>query len=386
MNFSERHSNYFDAWSYVRKEDTEFLKSENHPDLSSGYIAHTKAATDKKKECGSGHLSRKRSFDAVDLSDVILAKKIKNKSQLLKFVYELRQEEKRDLPLYVLNNIDKSVKLIKTTWEMESAVKVLERAAKTRMDILHEVNSGECVMECGEMWLQAATETLTRNNVTREDFSREILGSLVKGRGKHRNILIIGPANCGKTFMLNPLCEIYDAFINPATNSFAWIGADKKEIIFLDDLRWSDKLIAWNNFLQLLEGGKVHISAPKNLSPEDVLLEKDTPIFATSISEIRKYENGIVNEQESEMMDVLRKIFKFSNQFLESQVRDIKPCGRCFSELVLIQPHENFKALVELFSECYTVFYVLMISCSVTFLLYDVKQSPQTYYYNKKNI
>ena len=79
MNFSEYHSNYFDAWSYVRKEDTEFLQSENHPDLSSGYIAHTKAATDKKKECGSGHSSRKRSFNAVDLSDVILAKKIKNK-------------------------------------------------------------------------------------------------------------------------------------------------------------------------------------------------------------------------------------------------------------------------------------------------------------------
>ena len=90
MNFSERHSNYLDAWSYVRTEDTEFLQSKIHPDLSSGYIPHTKAATDKKKECGSGHSGRKRSFDVVDLSDVILAKKIKNKSQLLKFVYEQR--------------------------------------------------------------------------------------------------------------------------------------------------------------------------------------------------------------------------------------------------------------------------------------------------------
>ena len=105
---------------------------------------------------------------------------------------------------------------------------------------------------------------------------------------------------------------------------------------FLNDLRWSDKLIAWNNFLQLLEGGKVHISAPKNHSPEDVLLEKDMPMFATSITKIRKYQNGIVNEQESKMIHVRWKIFKFSNQFLESQVRDIKPCGRCFSELVLI--------------------------------------------------
>ena len=49
---------------------------------------------------------------------------------------------------------------------MESAVKVLQKAAKTRMDILHEVNSGECVKNYVEMWLQAAIETLTRNNVT----------------------------------------------------------------------------------------------------------------------------------------------------------------------------------------------------------------------------
>ena len=55
VNFSEDHSNYFDAWRYVTKEDTEFLQSENHPDFSSGYIPRTKAATDREKDCGSGH-------------------------------------------------------------------------------------------------------------------------------------------------------------------------------------------------------------------------------------------------------------------------------------------------------------------------------------------
>ena len=71
------------------------------------------------------------------------------------------------------------------------------------------------------MSLQTAIETLTRNSVTREDFSREILEFFVNGGGKYRNILIIELSNCGKTFMLNPLCEIYDVFINPATNNFA---------------------------------------------------------------------------------------------------------------------------------------------------------------------
>ena len=50
---------------------------------------------------------------------MILAKIIKNKSQLLKFVYEQKQEDKRDLPLYVLNNIDKSVKLTRNSDEKQ---------------------------------------------------------------------------------------------------------------------------------------------------------------------------------------------------------------------------------------------------------------------------
>ena len=72
--------------------------------------------------------------------------------------------------------------------------------------------------------------------------------------------------------MLNPLCEVYDTFINPAINNFTWVGADLKEIIFSNNLRWSYKVIAWNNFLRLFEGDKVRISAPKNHSPEDVIL------------------------------------------------------------------------------------------------------------------
>ena len=91
------------------------MPSESHPDLSSGYITPTKAVTDKKKECGSGNSTRKRSFNVAELSDVILAKKSFKKGRLLKLVYEQKQEGKRALPLHVLNNIDESAKPINTT-------------------------------------------------------------------------------------------------------------------------------------------------------------------------------------------------------------------------------------------------------------------------------
>ena len=74
---------------------------------------------------------------------------------------------------------------------------------------------------------------------------------------------------------------------NPSTNRFAWVGVEQAEIIFLNDFRWSEKLISWQDLLKLLEGDAVHIAAPKTHFSKDIVMDKDTPIFATSISPIR---------------------------------------------------------------------------------------------------
>ena len=87
---------------------------------------------------------------------------------------------------------------------------------------------------------------------------------LEKGRGKYRNILLTGPANCGKTFILNPLNVGYKTFSNPASTSFAWIGVENCEILFLNDFRWSIQILAWHDMLLLLEGQTVHLPAPKS--------------------------------------------------------------------------------------------------------------------------
>ena len=34
VHFSSQHENYYGAWSYVTKEDTDFIQSKNHPVLT----------------------------------------------------------------------------------------------------------------------------------------------------------------------------------------------------------------------------------------------------------------------------------------------------------------------------------------------------------------
>ena len=100
-------------------------------------------------------------------------------------------------------------------------------------------------------------DILRRNGIDRHGFCRALHELLEKGRSKNRNILLTGPANCGKTFLLKPLTVIYRSFSNPATNTFAWVGVDKAEVMFLNDFRWSREMIPWHDLLLLLglEGG-----------------------------------------------------------------------------------------------------------------------------------
>ena len=43
-------------------------------------------------------------------------------------------------------------------------------------------------------------------------FAGAVRELLIKGRGKYLNAMIVGPTNCGKTFLLDPLNVIYDTF------------------------------------------------------------------------------------------------------------------------------------------------------------------------------
>ena len=183
---------------------------------------------------------------------------------------------------FIVNRGAKVVsEILETAWEMENSKEHLEREKKSRMQLLHDALQGECVEgRCGQ-WLTCAKEVLNRNGVSDQYFAQCVRELLEKGRGKYRNIMIVGVANCGKTFLLNPLNVIFNTFSNPASTSFAWVGAEKAECIFLNDFRWSPSIIQWHDFLLLLEGQLVHLPAQKTHYAKDIVFNRYTPIFAT---------------------------------------------------------------------------------------------------------
>ena len=115
---------------------------------------------------------------------------------------------------------------------MEHSAGSLKRRKISRTDILKSFSTSECLDDCGGEWLRCAKTTLQKNNLPKNEFSTAIISALDHCRGKGRNILIVGPVNCSKTFILKPLQEIFHTFSSPSTNSFAWVGVEQVEIIF----------------------------------------------------------------------------------------------------------------------------------------------------------
>lgn len=203
------------------------------------------------------------------------------------------------------------------------------------MDILQDANTSQCTQGCNGICLTCAKEILDNNGINQSTFASSIRNALIHGHGKYLNVMITGPANCDKTFILKPLTVIFDCFCNPATGGFAWIGVDDKECIFLNDFRWSSQMIPCHDLLLMLEGEVVHLPAPKTHFTQDLQLVKDTPIFATTKRPLMYIKNGVVDDRESEMMTVRWLIFEFKSQIAVSRQRYITPCGHCFANFVM---------------------------------------------------
>ena len=160
-----------------------------------------------------------------DVAEIILAKNIHTRMELLALSQEQKTKGNNHYAVFLLNRGAKNVnELIDTAWEMKGAKQETERSKQRRKEIIQSFLSKDCVPGCNGDRLSAAKEVLLGNDIERSDFGTAV-ESFGKGRGKYRNVMIVGPANCGKTFILQPLCVMYKCFVNPASTTFASVGA-----------------------------------------------------------------------------------------------------------------------------------------------------------------
>ena len=225
---------------------------------------------------------------------------------------------------------------------MEESVKSRTRRGLSLVDILKEHLQKPCSVsndskfKCNGAWLAAALQTLRLNGIPVAEFREAVKNALIHGRGKGRNLFLVGPSNSAKTFLLYPLVDIYDCFMCPASTTYNFVSAVKKEVILFNDIRYGEKFLPWQDFLNLLDGSKLNVAMPKSHFETDIEWSAKQPIFATSDKRIIRIVNGCVDSGETNQMNKRWKYIEFSHIYKDGEINyDLIPCGRCFAQLIL---------------------------------------------------
>ena len=114
----------------------------------------------------------------------------------------LRRMKERN---FILRRSNKAVEeLIKNTWLMKNAQAKIDRA-KPRMQLVREAYSSECVAGCDLQWINCALEVLKNNNIHAVVFGSVVKDLLMKWTCNFRDAMLVGCANRGMSFLLNPL-------------------------------------------------------------------------------------------------------------------------------------------------------------------------------------
>ena len=175
--------------------------------------------TDKGKFGERSVPTKKKKLDILDVFLLARRQKVEGKTDLLEFILRLSNKRRGEI--------------IETAWKVNDSEKQQERQQKSLLEILREAGSNEC--RCKDQFVLSAVEVLRSNNIDEKHFKQTVLNALSEGRKKGNNLMVIGPANCGKTFLLRPLAEIYKTFVSPAHGTFAWVGAEKAKVVFLNN-------------------------------------------------------------------------------------------------------------------------------------------------------
>ena len=175
-NCSSNHHNYYSAWTYVTKEDENFVKSAGQLDFKNAGEPKTSVASRAKlrNKCKRNAANKNRgdeddqdSDDDKDTDSRTSARSAstRKRKRLTTFkvteiivdrgalAHQQKNEGKTDLVEFVVNRPPRAVAdILNTVWEIESAAEKLARSKKTRLELLQEAKEKECTKGCNGLW------------------------------------------------------------------------------------------------------------------------------------------------------------------------------------------------------------------------------------------
>ncbi|MEE8288754.1 MAG: hypothetical protein V3R25_04995 [Nitrosomonadaceae bacterium] len=375
VDFTEWHDSYHKAHEYVSKQDMHYRTSPGHPPIdnapptANAIATKRRLAFERAEAAAAGEnpakKAKRETLHAKDMFGILIPNKIRNQKQLARLAKVQQRQGNNDLVDWIASHPSQKYRqdVIDSAWLVEDAEEIAEREEKPLLELLQEALRQDCRTDvesgvvCDGAWLAAALEIIEKNPgaiqenacasyngkvFSAKTFSQMILNALRYGRSKGHNVMLIGPSDTGKSFLLAPLLLIYMCFVCPAKTSFNFVGALETEVVVFNDIRYDPNgggdrdFMPWGQLLNLLDGSPINVSMPKTHFTSDVQWTKRQPIFASSDKKIMRIMNGKFDQGESNQMDNRWVYVALSHVWQGGDLKhDLIACPRCFAQLVL---------------------------------------------------
>lgn len=263
-----------------------------------------------------------------DLYDIVIDNDIRDLTSLRMFAHTDRR-----LVSFCMQHRSNLDSYLEEAWDLRDARRKFDRSQKSRLRILEEAAQSPCL--CGGKYGVAVRELLVLQKC-REEFPRAMYAAVRDGRRKGRNVFVVGVGDCGKSFVMQPLAEVFDTFESPEAGSFPLVGLEQKEAVLIEDFRWEQgkELLPFDTMLRWLEGIRFMLKRPKGQFAKDLLYTKDSPMFFTGPRRLVRYIGGRVDDVDTGMFDLRFVYFVFKSK-IEKPDRKIVKCPACWAALIL---------------------------------------------------
>ena len=164
---------------------------------------------------------------------------------------------------------------------------------------------------------------MQKNGFIDTQIQKAVLNALRLGRGKGRNLLIIGDSTRAKSFVLKPLAFSLKTYVRPDSSSHQLADVAGCELIWLNDYSFDPSWLSWCKLKCFLEGDALKVAVPKTVGP-NYTFEKDAPVFGTGPGPVQH------PSSQSETDETNSRIQHFTfHQWFPPRDPEIKPCKHC---------------------------------------------------------
>jgi hypothetical protein len=292
---------------------------------------------DDSKEAKAKPVKAKRQTKQIQAFYAIQQLKVTTEHAFLLYAHSEASQNRTDLLDFALGHKDlggfiHKVRTSNPAYLEERA----RRSGLTPMQKLDDARRSDCMCpRGGKTWSEAASEIMTLNGHTREAFARRI-ETCMKGPDKTtRTLMICGPSNCGKSFLINPLHAIFD---NVATKPTAKSSYALQRLIGADLVLWHEvdrsifDIIHVNDFFLWLEGDDWTIGKPKNSAAADVQWSgRGVPTLFTGGMPLTHTDPG-----KNTMIYNRLDFFHLHMPIPKEKAVKLARCQRCFADFVSI--------------------------------------------------